>query len=417
MRRPGGPLSAAVAGLVGAGLLASCGSSGTLAVGGSTGAPQVTLPLATSSVAGSSVWTSVAMGHLDDPLNTFWQLLRSPNGRVAWVDESTATATATNGGIVLSGAGTRLTAGVIPSQELTYSPLVSTTDNGKTWTTGVLPGGLAPVADALSVDQSGDGVALLQTGSTTEVVTTPHPGDLTTWTTVVTEPALAATSAGGRCGVTAIDAVAQEQAGSAVEPVVGATCTGAASGSTGGAAAGIFVDGPSGGSLAGPPASDLPSGAVTQVVALRDDSAGLAGLVAVDRAAPSADNGASSGPESQLVPVWLASGTTGWKVGPPLPLTSSDGLQSVVIGPSGQIAVLQKSAGGPLQLKDVTGPGRPWTGLASPPAGTATVAWSPAGPVALSVARSTLTASAVGPTGIWAETDTLDVTIEYGSSG
>ncbi len=39
------------------------------------------IPLASSTVAATTTWATLAMGHLDDPLNTFWQLLALTGGR------------------------------------------------------------------------------------------------------------------------------------------------------------------------------------------------------------------------------------------------------------------------------------------------------------------------------------------------
>ena len=59
-------------------------------------------PLATSIQTAQGTWATVAMGHLDDPDNTFWQLFFRPAGSIAWSNQVEATATATNGGLVLA---------------------------------------------------------------------------------------------------------------------------------------------------------------------------------------------------------------------------------------------------------------------------------------------------------------------------
>ena len=65
-------------------------------------------PLATSLGGPAGTWASVAMGQLDEPLNTFWQLLYRPAGGTRWSNQVEATVVATNGGIVLAPLGGEL---------------------------------------------------------------------------------------------------------------------------------------------------------------------------------------------------------------------------------------------------------------------------------------------------------------------
>ena len=94
------------------------------------------------------------MGHLDDPLNTFWQLLALVKGSDRWV-LATPAGVASNGGLAVSVAGGSLLAGFGPSQDLHFSPLAESTDGGRSWSPGLLPGQLAPVPNSLSVSTSG----------------------------------------------------------------------------------------------------------------------------------------------------------------------------------------------------------------------------------------------------------------------
>ena len=113
-------------------------------------APSVPTPLATSVRGSGGTWATVAMGDLGQPLNTFWQLMFRPDGSGKWTDHVEATATATNGGLVLAGGGGPLIVGVRPSNDLTFSPLISTTNAGRSWSNGLLDEGLASRPDALA---------------------------------------------------------------------------------------------------------------------------------------------------------------------------------------------------------------------------------------------------------------------------
>ncbi len=93
------------------------------------------------------------MGRLDEPLNTFWQLFYRPNGAVAWSNQVEATATATNGGLVLASAGPSLMVGVRPSVNLKFTPLISTSNGGRSWSDGLVTKGLAARPDALASDR------------------------------------------------------------------------------------------------------------------------------------------------------------------------------------------------------------------------------------------------------------------------
>ena len=84
-----------------------------------TAAPSFPTPLATSVQTAAGTWATIPMGHLGQPLNTFWQLFFQPPGATSWSNQVEATATATNGGLVLASAGDRsVIVGVRPSVRL-----------------------------------------------------------------------------------------------------------------------------------------------------------------------------------------------------------------------------------------------------------------------------------------------------------
>src|SRR6202044_1134660 len=99
-------------------------------------APALATPMITSVPTLAGTWATLPMGRLDEVLNTFWQLFWRPASATAWSNQVEATATATNGGLVLAtNSGTELAVGIRPSSYLTFTPIVYTTDEGKTWQT------------------------------------------------------------------------------------------------------------------------------------------------------------------------------------------------------------------------------------------------------------------------------------------
>ena len=152
-------------------------------------------------------WATVPMGHLGQPLNTFWQLFFRPAGGTAWSNQVQATATATNGGLSSPRCtAAALIAGVRPSNLLTYSPLISTADGGRSWSTGLVSEGLAARPDALAANspvrrwRSSTATAGAQVLASTERPLRVAHGDH--------HAALAATAAGRACALASITAVA-----------------------------------------------------------------------------------------------------------------------------------------------------------------------------------------------------------------
>ena len=130
-------------------------SGQTRSGGGGAGAPLLPTPLATSVQAGGGTWATVAMGDLGQPLDTFWQLLFRPSRASSWSDRVEATAVATNGGLVLASGSNSLVVGVRPSNNLTFSPLISTSDGGRSWSNGLLNQGLVSRPQALASARTG----------------------------------------------------------------------------------------------------------------------------------------------------------------------------------------------------------------------------------------------------------------------
>jgi len=193
----------AAAGLLIAGALAGCGS--TSAASPSVPAvPAAAPPLQTSFTGGTGTgWAVVQMGGSAAQDENFWEMFARPAGSAAW-RLVTPTGVADNGGLVAASAGgTSLLTGFLPSQDLTFSPLAATSDNGASWSTaGPVNPGLADVPGALGAGPGGRLIALTSSGAELG----RHDG--ATWTRLITARALAATPAAQPCQVTGLTAVA-----------------------------------------------------------------------------------------------------------------------------------------------------------------------------------------------------------------
>jgi hypothetical protein len=346
------------------------------------------------------------MGHLHSRANTFWQVFFRPPNSARWT-LVTPPGVASNGGLSADGApGTgagpgTVTAGFEPSEDLRYSPIARTIDDGKKWTAGVLPAGLLPVADAVADGAAGVTYALVRSDGGALV---GSDGSLTSWSAVVTRRALGATSAGRACGTGALTAVADPGGRS---PELGAACT-----SPG--VVGLFHRS-AGRWVATTLRGRLDARSTYRVLRLAAGAAGTSALVEAQR-----------GDSASLVALWRAGPSAGWSASSPVRLhgavlsTASDGATSLLV-----VTGRGTSA---RDLLWVGGPGTPWRSLGPPPAGTQAVASAPGvgstggadvpgAVVALSVSGSDLTVWERGAEGRWTRTgQRLRVPVEYGSS-
>ena len=139
-------------------LLTACGGA---AAGTSTQRDAVPVhnPLPTSITTSAGTWAAVPMGHLDQPLNTFWQLFFLPIGAALWKNHAANLGMATNGGLLLaSPASQGLLVAIRPSNYLRYSALVATT-NGTAWDPASPAAGFV---DSLAVGPDDQQLALLK---------------------------------------------------------------------------------------------------------------------------------------------------------------------------------------------------------------------------------------------------------------
>lgn len=375
---------------------------GTAACGHATGAPgrpvaraAAGLSMATSIETSAGSWAVVPMGDLNDPLNTFWQLFFRPRGASNWSDLSSALAVATNGGLVLAARdGLSLTVGVRPANLLEFSPILVTSDGGRAWTPASPIAALAKQPDALAIGTGGSAVALTAASGGVEEVS-ESSGQLAGWNELTTSTELQSSPAGRACGLGSITAVGVQ----ASTPIVGADCRRAG-------IVGVFSDAQGPWELAGPalPAS-LAAGNV-DVLGLLPTTGGLCALLAV-----------SDGHESGLLAAWRSNGDTRWRTSPVLAV-GSGGVRS--FGPDGRrgLFLVTSSADASESVEVIGGPGDAWDALPTPPPGTETLAFGPAGKVDALAARDTLfTDWVLAPgAGNWTRSQVANVPIQFGSS-
>ena len=393
-------------GLVGAGtlaaaVLAACTSSATVPAAPDAG-PAVSIPLTSGSASGGAGWATLAMGHLDQPLNTFWELFRLSPDSSTWQLE-TPRGVASNGGLVTSvSASGAVLGGFVASQFLRFSPLALSADGGRTWQTSVLQWALASVPDSLALSGPGGALALLRSGQAVPLLGGTSGGvvrasaGLSTWSALVSTGALAAESAAAPCHLRAITAVAYRPGSS--RPVVGARCAGTDR-------VGIFGQQGGGWVSLGPVVAGS-SG--TEVVRLDDTAAGLSVLVR-----------AGSGTSARVVALW-GSGAPGtaWATSPALPLAGTT-LRSTATTPTGGYVILgsARTGSGRRSAATIEPTSRSWRRLDPPPAGTASVVSTPSGGFdTLDPDQSTLLVDSLTARG-WVRTQSLAVPVPYGSSG
>jgi hypothetical protein len=376
--------------------LSVCSGSPPSAGASPVAAPSVVTPLATSIATTAGTWATVPMGRLDQAPNTFWQLLFLPTGTSSWSDEVGATAVATNGGLVLAAGSRGIVVGVRPSNRLTFSPLIASSDAGRTWSNGLLSEGLAEHPQALAVDDTGQAVALVAVRGEGLTRVLLSAAGLSRWQTLATASSLAAVQGAKACGLGEITAVSL-LAGS---PLVGTSCARPG-------VVGILARRTGKWELIGPPLPSSLDRGRAEVLAMTTAANTLTVLVAV-----------SIGAADDLVAAWSADGGQYWRTSTALPV--SEGLQLASVGPvSGDgLFVLMNRRAGADELDTVEGPGVPWTSLPSPPAGTATVAFPPGTtPEALVVHDAALTVlDLTSASRTWVQSQMLSVPIQYGSS-
>lgn len=388
--------TAAIAGAAIGALLLAPSLGGQVVAGQQTKgtAPTVSTPLATSDENSSGSWAALAMGNLDQPLNTFWQLFFRPSGGSRWSDVVEGTAVATNGGLVLATPeGGSLLVGVLPSNLLHFSPLLSTADGGRTFTPAlVLMNGLAARPNALSGGADGHDLALVGSGTNTQVLQTA-PG-LNSWQTLVSESHLASSAGGRSCGLVSITAVAEV----ANQAVLGAKCSDRS-------AVGILAMRNASWRLVGPMLPHSLDSKSVEVLGLRESGDGLTTLLAV-----------SDGSEVSILGAWASAGLAHWTISSAIRFGAGD--RVVSFGPGAGLGwfVLAAKPSGSKSLEVLASTGS-WTELPTPPAQAATVSFGPANSVDVLGVSGTLLTDWRLVSSRWTKSQVITVPIQYGSSG
>ena len=388
MRRPPPGRSAIASMLACASLLAGCGSAASPAPGPAAEAPGGgAAGLATSLVTPAGTWAVAVMGGSAASDNNFWQLFVRPAGTTDW-KLVTPAGVADNGGLVVADAGGQsLITGFRPSQDLTYTPLTSTRDAGHAWSpTGPLGGALADVPDALATAPATAHLLALLTNGTVQVAAPTY----TKWRTLVTRRALAGSTAGRRCGLTALSAVSYTSSG---VPLLGGTCSRPGM-------AGIFTEVNGSWQATGPAVASAAARDPLTVLRLTRTGDSTVALLKAGR-----------GETASLVAARSADGSSRWTVSAPLRLHGKLSIAS--FGPAGTTVLNGSTAA------TISASGGTWRSLPAVPAGTATLAPGPAGGFdALAVHRTKLTVwqLSTGATA-WHVTQVVNVPIQFGSSG
>jgi len=368
-------------------LAAGCGSTASQTA--TPASPATRLSLATSLATATGTWAVAVLGGSAASHNNFWQLFVRPAGARRW-RLATPPGVASNGGLVLAGlASGAVLAGFRPSQDLSYSPLATTKDNGKAWTPSLLDAGLADVAGALAADPASGRLLALLTGGTAEI----SGSGGTAWTRLASRHTLAASAPGRRCGLGGLTAAAFSPSGT---PLLAASCVRPRT-------AGIFAYADGAWHSTGPA---LPASYARQsVTTLQLTTTGrtITALLA-----------AGSESAARVLAAWSADGGTHWNLSPPLPLRGARPT-SASFGPGGAVAVVM--TGG--HAESITSTAGSWRPLPALPARTATLAPSPSGGWdALAVHRAKLAIwRLANGTGAWASTQAIKIPIAFGSSG
>jgi hypothetical protein len=355
----------------------------------------VHVPLATTFTTSAGVVAVVAMGTLSDPLNTFWQVFFRPNATSRWT-LITPPGVADNGGLVVSPspiAGGSLLVGFEPSQALQFSPLALSANDGASWSTGLVPAGLAAVPDALALS-SGPGSLALVRSEGGEVLRSP--GGSTDWSKLVGRAALTSSAAGAVCGVGELTAVALDAVRG---PLVATTCRARG-------VVGIFGPARGGWHLVGPRLATPARSAPTKVVRLVSANGVTSALVAL----------ANRSTTSLIAMASIDGGS--WSHSALLTLPPGGRVVSTGVLSGGGFVVLTTRPHRASVLDMESGPGGDWQFLSPPPRGTAAVAVEPGGVVAALVVDSAVFTEwqLDAPARTWSKIGTVRVPIQFGSS-
>ena len=360
------------------------------------GRPEIRAPLASAVTTPTGSWAVVAMGQLDHPLDTFWELFYRATSTSLW-HLVTPTGVADNGGLVVSVAG--VGAATVGFRTQPVTPLLAIgAEQRRRRDLGRRPlsrNRWSATPDALSATTGNAGTALALVREGAAAVLTAK-GPLLAGTHCPAIP-----PAGQRIR----RRVWRHRAGCRRPHFVEhPPCRNWLS-----PARDRWVSSPTSGSywkLIGPSLHGSLSGTTTRI--LRLDSSGETTTALL------AEEGRGG---IGLLGLW-GSATGTWSESHRLPLGGAPALRASALGSSGQQLVFVEERGKPAMLEEAVGASQPWRRLPSPPTGTETVSMLADGSInAFSVDGSKLRIFTLALDGAsWSLSQTLNVPIAYGSS-
>jgi hypothetical protein len=356
--------------------------------------PAISISASATTPSVSSVL--IAMGHLSDPSNTFWEVFLRPAHGTSWV-LSTPPGVASNGGLVAAVPQVGpLTVGFLISADLRFSPLAQSSDGGETWSPGELPSPLTSTPDALAVGPRGEVLALV--GKADQSILT-SPGKLSHWQTFSSTKTLEHYTS--TCALEEVTAVTLNAAS---QPLLGLEC---------GRSSTIGVLAPIGSSSAqqsgwrniGPSLNQL--GGQTSVIRLEATAHGPAGLGQV-----------KMGKRTSLVAFWGEGSTDQWS-GPTLSSVPAGWTVKATAtgGGTGQGFAVLLGSDDRRRVEVIAGPGGSWATLPTAPQGASGVSVIGAEVDAFVVTGSRLAIWTWTPgAASWHRTALINVPVPYGSS-
>jgi len=370
---------------------AVAGCASTTSPGAGSGPPPAAVALAASVQTATATWAAVAMGHLADPTNTYWEVFVRRAGAARW-SLVTPTGVADVGGLVVAASPGGTAVGFLPSAKLTFSPLALTATLGARYAPALITAGLASTPDALAVATSG-ALAVVDGGARVlSARTAAGP-----WGAATTAAALDRVIAGQACGQTTVTAAALTRAGG----FLGLACTRPG-------VVGLVTLATSTPTLV--PVTLPRALAHLPVTVLRAVAVG-GELVALLQA------GSGPGAYDVVARVLLDPGQVS-AAHPPVTVSAAVPSPQPVLGTSvgagGTVALLTGQAGGPGHVAVQPAGSTTWQAEPAPPAGTAVVTVTGDTLDALAVNQADLAVSRLRD-GVWGVVQRLTVPISYGS--
>ena len=294
---------------------------------------------------------------------------------------------------MLASSGPSLLVGVRPSVNTTFTPLISSSNGGRSWSDGLIAGQLAARPDALATT-AGQALALVNSRTGAEVLA--DVGSISKWRLLVTQAGLARASAGKSCGLGSFTSVGYLRA----RPLIGGSCRHAG-------VVGLFAEAHGAWRLVGPVLPSSLDNSRAEVLGLWTSHGMTVALVA------------AAGPRrTDLFAAWSVP-AGGWATSLPLAVGPNELLASFGPAREKEVFVLLQNSSGADQAVLAQDGGTSWQQMPSPPTRTATIAFGSSEPTDALLANGTkfsVWSLNAGSKGWWAEDQGITVPLQYGSS-